>query len=257
MGRTLSVWEWGSCISPTTFPQSPSAPPTCICMCGMLQAHVKIHRRSWIPPPPHFILVSVLEMSDIMPVAMPHPIFLDVGSKEAMDKTGEPLAPLWFWGFRLHTVWSWPPGGEPVCQIAFPHLQGEATAPMLEYELERLPQSMQQGPKMSITLRPPSSEHWNLESDLMLTVTMETYKQRREAKRVEQDPEWESTGTKASPKEAPVPAKAPQAVASDSRAVSPTETTHQGERDLETALGVVECIHALCLLIIHEMGSVR
>ena len=58
-----------------------------------------------------FILVTVLEMSDVIPVAMPHPVFLDVGSKEAMDKTGKPLAPLWFQGFRLHTVWSQPPGG--------------------------------------------------------------------------------------------------------------------------------------------------
>ena len=59
----------------------------------------------------HFILVTVSEMSNVVLVAMPHPIFLDMGSKEAMDKTGEPLAPLWFRGFRLHTVWSWPPGG--------------------------------------------------------------------------------------------------------------------------------------------------
>ena len=42
----------------------------------------------------HFILVTVLEMSDVIPVAAPHPIFLDVGSKEAMKKTGESLAPL-------------------------------------------------------------------------------------------------------------------------------------------------------------------
>ena len=70
----------------------------------------------------HFILIMVLEMSDMVPVAMPHPIFLDVGSKEAMEKTGEPLAPLWFQGFRLHTVWSQPPGGEPVHQITYPHL---------------------------------------------------------------------------------------------------------------------------------------
>ena len=48
----------------------------------------------------------------------------------------------------------------------------------------------------------------------------------------------------------PVPEKAPQAA-------SPTETTHQGERDLETVLGIVECIHALCLQILHEMGGVR
>ena len=110
---------------------------------------------------------------------------------------------------------------------------------------------------MSISLRPPSKEHWNIESDLMLTLTMEMYKQWREAKRVDQDPEWESAGTKASLKEMPVPEEAPQAVASGSKAASPTETTCQGERDLETVLGVVEHIHALCLQIIHEMGSVR
>ena len=44
----------------------------------------------------HFILVSVSEMSDAVPATMPHPIFLDVGSKEVMEKTGKPLAPLWF-----------------------------------------------------------------------------------------------------------------------------------------------------------------
>ena len=204
-----------------------------------------------------FILVMVSEMSDIIPVAMPHPVFLDVGSKEAMDKTGKPLAPLWLWGFRLHTVWSRPPGGEPVHQIAFPHLRGDATAPMLEYEPEKFPQSMRQGPKMLINLRPPSREHWNIESDLMLTLTMETYKQRHEAKRAEQDPERESAGAEASPKETPVLEEAPQAVASGSKAASPTETTRQGERDLETALGIVERIHALRLQIINEMGSMR
>ena len=55
----------------------------------------------------------------------------------------------------------------------------------------------------------------------------------------------------------PVPEKAPQAVAGGSKAASPTETTHQGERDLETTLGIVECIHALRLQILHEMGGVK
>ena len=55
----------------------------------------------------------------------------------------------------------------------------------------------------------------------------------------------------------PVPEKAPQAVASGSKAASPTETTHQGERDLETAPGIVERIHALHLQILHEMGGMR
>ena len=47
---------------------------------------------------------------------------------------------------------------------------------------------------MSINLWPPSREHWNIESDLILTLTMDTYQWRREAKRAEQDPEQESAG---------------------------------------------------------------
>ena len=43
-----------------------------------------------------FILVTVSEMSNVIPVAALHPVFLDVATKEAMERTGEPLAPLWF-----------------------------------------------------------------------------------------------------------------------------------------------------------------
>ena len=48
------------------------------------------------PDSSRFILVSISEMSDVVPVAMPHPVFLNVGSKEVIEKTGKPLAPLWF-----------------------------------------------------------------------------------------------------------------------------------------------------------------
>ena len=34
---------------------------------------------------------------------------------------------------------------------------------MLEYEQEKFPQNLLQGPKMLINLRPPSSEHGNIE----------------------------------------------------------------------------------------------
>ena len=128
---------------------------------------------------------------------------------------------------------------------------------MLEYEPEKFPQSLLQGSKMLINLRPPSSEHWNIESDLILPLMIDTYQRWCDAKWVDQDPEWESAGAEASPEEAPAPEKAHQAVAGGSKAASPTETTHQGERDLETTLGIVECIHALHFQILHEMGGMR
>ena len=196
-------------------------------------------------------------MSDVIPVASQHPILLDVATKETMTRTGEPMAPLSFRGFRLHTVWNWLPGGDSVHQVTFPHLLGEATTSMLEYEQEKFPQSLMQGPKMVINLGPPSSNHWNIILDLVLPLTVDKYKQWHEAKRAEQDPEWESAGAKVSPKEAPAPGKAPQVVAGGSKAASPTETTHQGERALETALGILEHIHTLHLQTIHDMGGMR
>ena len=55
----------------------------------------------------------------------------------------------------------------------------------------------------------------------------------------------------------PVPEGAPLAIAGSSKAASPTETTRQGEKHLEAALGAVKHIHALRLQIIHDMGSMR
>ena len=128
---------------------------------------------------------------------------------------------------------------------------------MLEYEQEKFSQSLLQGPKMSINLQPPSSEHWNIDSDLILTLTIDTYQRQRDAKRVDQDPEWEPARAEASPEEASVPKKAPQVVVGGGKAASPTETTHQEERDLETTLSTVKCIHTLRLQILHEIGGVR
>ena len=146
-----------------------------------------------------FILVSISEMSEVMPDVLPHPLFLDIIDKGAIEETGKPLAPGWFQGFRLHTVWSWPPREEPVRQIAFPHLRGDATAPMLEHEPEKFPPSMWQGPKVAIPLRPPSSRHWNIDSDLSFTIAVDTHHQRYEAKKTGQDPQQEFTGLRSLP----------------------------------------------------------
>ena len=204
-----------------------------------------------------FLLVSISEMRKMVPVALLHPIFLDVSGMEVVEKTGEPLAPHWFRGFRLHTVWSRPPGEEPVHQITFPRLWGEVTAPMLEYEPEKFPPSMWQGPKIAVSLRPPSSLHWNIESNLVLTIMMDMIWPQLEAKRAARDPERESTGAEESPREMPVPEGTPPAIAGSSKAASPMETTRQGGKDLEVALGAIKHIHALRLQMMNYMGSVK
>ena len=123
------------------------------------------------------LFVNISEMSDVIPVAVQHPVLLDVASKEAMEDTGEPMSPLFFRGFRLHTIWTQQPGGELACQISFPCFLGESFLPLLEYESEKFPQGLRQGQKRVLSLKPPSTDHWNIASDLVLPFTLDESRQ--------------------------------------------------------------------------------
>ena len=207
------------------------------------------------------IFVNISEMSDVIPVAVHHPVLLDVAIKETMMRTGEPMAPLCFRGFRLHTIWTQQSGEDLVCQVTFPRFLGESVSSMLEYEPDKFPQGLMQGlmqgPKMVINLRPPSDDHWNIAMDLILPLAVDTFRWWREAKRVAQGLEGESEGAKVSPTETPAPRESPQVVVSSSRAALPTATTHQGKEALETAREILEHVHAIRLQTMHEMGSMR
>ena len=128
---------------------------------------------------------------------------------------------------------------------------------MLEHEPEKFPSSMQQGPKVAIPLKPPSSRHCNIDPDIIFTIAVDTHRQWHEAKRTGQDQERKSAGAEESPRETPALKGASLATAGSSQTASPTETSHQEEQDLEVALGAVRCIHAIRLQTIHYMGCVR
>ena len=120
------------------------------------------------------LFVGLSEMSSVLPVEMQHPVLLDVASREVLVKTDEPLAPSQFRGFRLHTVWTTQAGEDLIRHVGFPRFLGEADSPMLEYEPERIPQELIQSPKMVVNLRPPSNDHWNIASDLVLPLIQGT-----------------------------------------------------------------------------------
>ena len=73
-----------------------------------------------------------------------------------------------------------------------------------------------QGPKMVINLKPLSSDHWNITTDLILPLVVNTFRQWCEDKLAAQGPGEESEGAKASPKEALAPRESPQVVAGGS-----------------------------------------
>ena len=192
----------------------------------------------------------------MIPVAAQHPVLLDVATKETMMRTGEPMAPLHFRDFRLHTVWTQQPGGNLVYQIAFPCFLGEGSSSMLEYEPEKLPQGLMQGPKMVINLRPLSDDHWNITSDLVIPLAMDTFRQGREAKWTAQSLEGESEGAKVSPMEASAPGESPHVEAGGSDEALPKRIALPKERVLVTMQAILACIHTLCIQAMHEMGSI-
>ena len=158
----------------------------------------------------HLLFVNISEMSDVIPVVVQHPVLLDAASKEAMEDVGDPMSPLSFRGFRLHTVWTQQPGGELASHITFLHFLGESSLSLLEYKSEKFPQGLRQGQKRVLSLKPPSTDHWNIASDLALPLTLDESRQQHKAKRVAQGLEGRSEGVKVSPTEAPTLGESPQ-----------------------------------------------
>ena len=164
----------------------------------------------------HLIFMSISEMNDVIYVVTQHPVLLDVAIKKTMMITGEPMAPLHFRGFRLHTIWTQQPGGDLVHQITFLCFLGKGSSSMLEYKPEKFPQGLMHGPKMMMNLKPSSVDHWNITSDLALPLAMDTFRQQREAKWTAQGLEGESEGAKVSPMEASAPGESPHVEVGDS-----------------------------------------
>ena len=55
------------------------------------------------------LFVSLSEVSSILPMAVQHPVLLDMATREMLMMSEEPLAPVQLRGFRLHTVWTQQP----------------------------------------------------------------------------------------------------------------------------------------------------
>ena len=205
---------------------------------------------------PRLLFMNISEMSDVIPVAVQHPVLLDLTSKEVMGGTGEPVSPLSFRGFRLHTTWTQSPGGELTHHISFPRFLGKGNSSLIDYKSEKFPQDLMQGQKIAIDLKPPAKDHWNIASDPILPWILEDSRQRCEAKQAAQAQEERSKRAKASQTEAPTPGEPPELEAGGSGKVLPTKMAPNRERVLETTCGILEHIHALHLQTMHEMGSV-
>ena len=211
---------------------------------------------NWLDEP-HLLFMNISEMSDVIPVAVRHPILLNLTSEEVMGGAGEPVSPLSFWGFRLHTTWTSTPRGELTHHISLPHFLGVNNLSLIEYELEKFPQDLMQGQKIAIDLKPPAKDHWNITSDLILPWTFEDSQQQCKAKQAAQAQKEKLKGAEVSQTEAPTPGEPLELEVGGNGKALPTKTAPSREQVLETTRGILECIHALHLQTMHEMGSMR
>ena len=113
-----------------------------------------------------------------------------------------------------------------------------------------------QGQKMAVNLRPPSNDHWNIISDLILPLIQGTLQQRHEAKQVALHQEEGSEGAETSPTEVSACGKSLQVEAEGSGEALPGGIVLPRQHVIETIQEILACIHALCLQTMHEMGSV-
>ena len=153
-------------------------------------------------------------------------------------------------------TWTQPPGRELTHHVSFPHLLGESNSSPIKYKSEKFPQGLMQGQKIAIDLKPPVKDHWNIASDLILPWILEDSWQQCKAKQSAQAQEEKLKGAKASQTEAPTPGEPSELEAGGSGKAFPTKMAPNRERVLETTHGILECIHALYLQTMHEMGSV-
>ena len=126
---------------------------------------------------PCLLFMNISEMSDVILVAVRHLILLDLTSKEVMGGTSEPVSPLSFRGFMLHTTWTQPPGGEMTHHISLPHFLGEGNSSLIVFESEKFPQGLVQGQKIAIDLKAPTEDHWNIALDPILPWMLEDSRQ--------------------------------------------------------------------------------
>ena len=184
----------------------------------------------------------------MLPVALQHPILLDMASRDMLEVSEEPPAPAQLRGFRLHTIWTRQPGEDLTHRVGFPCLFGESSLPLLEYVPETIPPELFQGLKLAITLKPLSKDHWNTASDLVLPVVQDQLRERREAKQAVLHLEEGSERVEVSPTAVSAPRESLPRKAEDNR-----EALSQ-QRVIDITQGILERIHAIRLQALYEMG---
>ena len=58
------------------------------------------------------LFFSTSDGSSMLPVALQHPVLLDLASREMLEVSEEPPAPTQLRGFKLHTIWTQQPEGD-------------------------------------------------------------------------------------------------------------------------------------------------
>ena len=197
------------------------------------------------------LFVSTTDGSSMLLVALQHPVLLDMASREMLEVSEELPAPTQLRGFRLHTIVTQQPGGDLTRRVGFPRLFGKTSSPLLEYVSEVIPTELFQSPKLAITLKPPSKDHWNAASDLVLPVVQDQIRERHEAKQAALHLGEDSAGVEVSPTPEFTPGESLPMKAEDNGEALSRQSV------INTTQGILEHVDAIRLQALYKMGSAR
>ena len=200
---------------------------------------------------PHLMFLGINEASKVIPLPYVQPLFLDVPTASDITESKKLWSPHAFRAFRLHRV-LYAEGSTVRTQVAYPHLGGETTSHLLNFQKQQLIPELREHSMVSAALAEADDRHWNVTNDPVYPTCLEVFRRRHESS---QDPQAnksaEGSGTGGG---SPTGAMTPLSTTSSQPLLTPTLGSHEIR---EIVCETLDQVYALRLEALQEMGFIR
>ena len=200
---------------------------------------------------PRLMFVGINKASKVIPLPYIQPLFLDVPTASDITESKKLQSPHAFRAFRLHRV-LYTEGSMVKTQVAYPHLGGETTSHLLNFQKQQLIPELREHSMISAALAEADAGHWNVTNDPVYPACLEVFWRRHESS---QDPQAnksaEGSGTGGG---SPTGVMTPLSTTSFQPLLTPTLGSHEIRENVRETLDQVYALHLEAL---QEMGFIQ
>ena len=199
---------------------------------------------------PNLMFMGINEASNVIPLLYIQPLFLDVPTTSDITESKKLQSSCAFRAFRLHRV-LYAEGSTARTQVAYPHLGGETTSHLLNFQKQQLIPELHEHSMISAALVEADAGHWNVTNDPVYPTCLEVFRRRHESS---QDPQAnksaEGSGTGGG---SPTGVMTPLSTTSSQPLLTPTLGAHEIREIVHETL---DQVYALRLKALQEMGFI-